>query len=87
LSRDPEDASALLKEAMSELKSATAELRDLAHGLHPSVPTDRGLERALKSLADHASVPVALRVALPRPRLARSVEAAAYFTVCEALTN
>jgi signal transduction histidine kinase len=32
-------------------------------------------------------VPVELRIVLPNPRLATSVEAAAYFTVCEALTN
>jgi signal transduction histidine kinase len=38
-------------------------------------------------LSHRASVPVALRVALPPVRLAISVEAAAYFTVCEALTN
>jgi signal transduction histidine kinase len=49
--------------------------------------SDRGLEQALASLAHRASVPVALRVALPPLRLATSVEAATYFTVCEALTN
>jgi signal transduction histidine kinase len=41
----------------------------------------------LTSLADQAAVPVDLRLALPPERLASSVEAAVYFTVCEALTN
>jgi signal transduction histidine kinase len=72
---------------LAELRTGLAELRDLARGLHPAVLTDRGLERALTTLTDHATVPVKLRVALPRPPLAMSVEAAAYFTVCEALTN
>ena len=72
---------------LTELRTGLAELRDLAHGLHPAILTDRGLERALTTLADHATVPVELRVALPNPRLTISVEAAAYFTVCEALTN
>jgi signal transduction histidine kinase len=35
----------------------------------------------------HATVPVEVRVALPSARLPLSAEAAAYFTVCEALTN
>ena len=59
----------------------------LAHGLHPAVLSDRGLEDALASLAHRATVPVELRVALSPERLPLSVEAAAYFTVCEALTN
>jgi PAS domain S-box-containing protein len=76
-----------LEGVLTELRTGLAELRDLARGLHPAILTDRGLERALTTLADHATVPVELRVALPNPRLAMSVEAAAYFTVCEALTN
>jgi signal transduction histidine kinase len=45
------------------------------------------LDHALSSLARRAAVPVDLRVELPDERLPISVEAAAYFTVCEALTN
>jgi PAS domain S-box-containing protein len=83
----PDDARGELQGVLTELRTGLAELRDLARGLHPAVLTDRGLERALTTLADHATVPVELRIALPSPRLATSVEAAAYFTVCEALTN
>ena len=50
---------------LTELRTGLAELRDLARGLHPAILTDRGLERALTTLADHATVPVELRVALP----------------------
>ena len=82
-----DDARVELEGVLTELRAGLAELRDLAHGLHPAVLTDRGLERALTTLAAHATVPVELRVALPDPRLAMPVEAAAYFTVCEALTN
>jgi signal transduction histidine kinase len=83
----PDDARGQLESVSTELSLGLAELRDLARGLHPAVLTNRGLEGALNSLADHAAVPVALSVALPRPRVAASVEAAAYFTVSEALTN
>ncbi len=82
-----DDARGELEGVLTELRAGLAELRDLARGLHPAVLTDRGLERALTTLAAHATVPVELRVALPGPRLAMPVEAAAYFTVCEALTN
>ena len=82
-----DDARGELEGVLAELRTGLAELRGLAHGLHPAILTDRGLERALTNLAAHATVPVELRVALPKPQLAMSVEAAAYFTVCEALTN
>ena len=82
-----DDARGELEGVLTELRTGLAELRHLARGLHPTILTDRGLERALTTLANHAPVPVELRVALPNPQLATSVEAAAYFTVCEALTN
>jgi PAS domain S-box-containing protein len=82
-----EKACAELDGVLAELRDGLVELRELARGLHPAVLSDRGLAGALASLADHASVPVELRVELPEGRLATSVEAAAYFTVSEALTN
>jgi PAS domain S-box-containing protein len=81
------DSRVELDGVLSELRAGLAELRDLAHGLHPAVLSDRGLELALTSLAHQAAVPVDLRIALPPERLASSVEATVYFTVCEALTN
>src|SRR4051795_12149936 len=90
LSAHPElsaEARSELDEALAELRAGLAELRDLAHGLHPAVLTDRGLADALSALGYRAAVPVELHVRLPADRLPISVEAAAYFTVCEALTN
>jgi PAS domain S-box-containing protein len=72
---------------LAELRAGLAELRDLAHGLHPAVLTDRGLADALNALAYRAAVPIDLQVRLPPERLATPIEAAAYYTVCEALTN
>ena len=81
-----EHALAELDDVLGELRTGLAELRELAHGLHPAVLSDCGLGRALSSLADHAPVPVELRAELPEA-LATRIEAAAYFTVAEALTN
>ena len=86
LERDPEAARALLASAREELDHGLGELRDLARGLHPTVLTDCGLETAVRSLIQRAPVAVELRASVP-DRLDTTIEAAAYFLVCEALTN
>ncbi|MFF2045918.1 sensor histidine kinase [Kitasatospora sp. NPDC058170] len=76
----------LVEDARQEALHAITELRNLARGLHPPVLTDRGLEAALSAVAALAPVPVHLEVrADPRP--SARMEAVAYFTVTEALTN
>lgn len=82
-----DEARAGFRGVLEEFQAGLAELRDLARGLHPAVLSDRGLDQALSGLAHRAAVPVALRTALPDERLPMPVEAAAYFTVCEGLTN
>jgi signal transduction histidine kinase len=81
-----EDAADLVEAADAELQAAIAELRDVARGIHPAVLTDRGLAPALRDVANRCTVPVELD-AVPPERLPEAVEAAAYFTVSEALTN
>ena len=75
-----------LSQAATELSAAIEDLRDLAHGIHPSVLTDSGLAVALASIADRSAVPTALKADIPHEPNP-SVAAAAYFTVAEALTN
>jgi signal transduction histidine kinase len=83
---DVDAAAALVDQAHAEAKAALVELRDLVRGVHPPVLTDRGLDAALSGLAARCTVPVTVQVDVPvRPRPA--VEAVAYFTVAEALTN
>ena len=83
---DVEAAAALVDQAHAEAKAALVELRDLVRGVHPPVLTDRGLDAAISGLAARCPIPVDLQVDIPvRPRPA--VEAVAYFTVAEALTN
>lgn len=83
---DDHAAAELLDEALDELDGATAELRELARGIHPAVLTEGGLRPALRALTARAAVPVAL-VAVPAERFAASAEVTAYFIVAEALTN
>ena len=83
---DPIRAAEYLDAAVDALTDATAELRELARGIHPVVLTEGGLRPALQALVGRSSIPARL-TAVPDARYAEAVEAAAYFTVAEALTN
>jgi signal transduction histidine kinase len=82
----PEPARAVIAAAHDEAVAALAELRDLVRGLHPAVLDDRGLNAALSGIAARMTIPVHLRVDIAK-RCSPSIEAIAYFTVSEALTN
>jgi signal transduction histidine kinase len=84
--RDPESAVGFLEHVGEGLARASAELRELAHGIHPAVLTERGLAAAVQALAGRATVPVEV-LETPSGRLPAPIEAAAYFVVAEALTN
>jgi signal transduction histidine kinase len=86
IERDPQAAAALLAGAHEDAKTALAELRDLARGIHPAILTDRGLDAAVSALAARCPVPCTVAIELDR-RLPAAVESAAYFTVAEALAN
>ena len=75
----------LVDTARSDLREAVAELRVLARGLHPAVLSQAGLSAALESVAERLPVPVTLDV--PSGRFEPTVESAAYFLACEAMTN
>ncbi len=85
-SDDLTEVRGLIDDAIDELGEATAELRELARGIHPAILTERGLDAAVNALARRASVPVEVRSPTAE-RLAAPVESTAYFVVAEALTN
>ena len=72
--------------AQAEAATALSELRDLVNGIHPKILADRGLDAALRELADRCAVPVRAHVAVGR-RFPDSVESVAYYVASEALTN
>lgn len=82
-------AAPVLGELDGELRRVLTGLRELAHGIHPQVLTDRGLVEAVEAQARRCPLPVTVRVAgsLRDARFAPEIEGAAYFTVCEALAN
>jgi signal transduction histidine kinase len=72
--------------AHDEAVAALTELREFVRGLHPAVLNDRGLDAAVSGVAARAPVPVKVSVDV-QPRCSATIEAIAYFTVSEALTN
>jgi signal transduction histidine kinase len=86
LASDPASAARLIAEAREEAKLAVKELRELAHGIHPTLLSERGLGAALEALATRAPLPVEIR-GVPAFRLPSAVESTAYFVTAEALTN
>ncbi|MFJ6380594.1 histidine kinase [Kitasatospora sp. NPDC092039] len=82
----PPEVMQVIVDAHEEAQAAIDELRDLVRGLHPAVLEDRGLDAALSGIAARAPLPVRLDVDLAE-QIAPTVEAVAYFTASEALTN
>jgi signal transduction histidine kinase len=82
---DERQLPALLTEALDHAEQATDELRELAHGILPTVLTQGGLRAGVQALASRMPVPVKIDVTVGR--LPAAVEATAYFVVAEALTN
>ena len=61
-------------------------VREISHGIHPAILSERGLQPALKALARRSAMPVELDMRAER-RLPEPVEVAAYYAVSEALAN
>jgi signal transduction histidine kinase len=78
-------ATAAFRQTRTELGEVLAELRDLAHGIHPASLVQGGLAAALEEIAER--LPLAVHLSVPPARVAPAIEATAYFVACEALTN
>jgi signal transduction histidine kinase len=84
LPRDARILSPALDQIVSEVGAAIADLRQIAAGVRPA-RLDEGLAAALRDLARTSPIPVDVEAS--GERAPASVEAAAYFVACEALTN
>ncbi|MEU6258148.1 histidine kinase [Streptomyces sp. NPDC047043] len=82
----PAKTSPAAEQAEHELRAATEELRVLAHGLFPAVLAEEGLSAAVGALLEETQAPVEV-TALPERRVGQAAEAAAYFTLAEAVAH
>jgi signal transduction histidine kinase len=72
-------------DGIDEIQIAVAELRTLAHGLHPAVLDDGGLIAALEDLA--ARMPGTIHLNAAEARYPTDVEVTAWYIACEAIAN
>jgi signal transduction histidine kinase len=83
------DVSDRLALIQKEMQRTLAEIRDLTQGIHPSVLRDGGLVAAIEDRCSR--LPLAVRIdvhdGIEGLRFDADVEAAAYFTVTEAMAN
>jgi signal transduction histidine kinase len=83
---DPEAGAAVMHEVGTEVDLALEELRALAHGVYPSVLSDRGLEDALRSIVAESPLTIHLE-AHGVERHPAEIETAVYFLCLEAIQN
>jgi signal transduction histidine kinase len=83
---DPDAAARLLRDARGEIVAGLAELQAVARGIDPVLLRERGLDVALRGLADECAVPVSVRGAVGG-RLPAAVELTAYLVVAEGLRD
>ncbi len=79
------EAEPLVSKAREQAEEADAELRELAHGILPSVLTHGGLRAGVGAVVSRLDLDV--RVDIPGVRFSPAIEASAYLIVAEALTN
>jgi signal transduction histidine kinase len=82
----PREQQGSLSRIAERVTSVFDEVREISHGIHPAILSERGLAPALKALARQSAMPVELDLRTAR-RLPGQVEVAAYYAVSEALTN
>ena len=80
-----DEARSLVDEALEQVQQGNVELRELAHGILPSVLTHDGLQAGVESVVSRLGLPV--HADIPNERFPAEIEASAYFIIAEALTN
>jgi signal transduction histidine kinase len=75
----------LVDEALVHAEGASAELRNLVHGILPAALSQGGLRAAIDALVSRVRLPISVEVTAQR--LPAPLEANAYLIVAEALTN
>ncbi|ADD42026.1 sensor histidine kinase [Stackebrandtia nassauensis] len=83
---DPRRREELLAQAHLESQALLSDLREVSWRIYPTALETEGLRVAIESVIDRCAIPVRLSYDAPA-RLDRGVETAAYFVVCEAVTN
>jgi signal transduction histidine kinase len=82
----PDELRPMAGELADGLGAAADELREVSHGIHPTILAEAGLGPALRALSRRSGVPIAVDVTI-ESRLPAPIEVAAYYAASEALAN
>jgi signal transduction histidine kinase len=77
----------LVRQAHEEVQEALRELREVAWYVYPIALDEGGLDTALESLAERATIPVEVRYSLSLWKPSLQVATVIYFVASEAVTN
>jgi signal transduction histidine kinase len=83
---DGDKVTELLRQAHEESQRALEDLREVTWRVYPSALDGEGLRAALETVAERSPLPVTIGYGM-EGRAPHAVETAAYFVVCEAVTN
>ncbi|WP_214319016.1 sensor histidine kinase [Nonomuraea sediminis] len=86
LDEDPKMVARLLREAHEGTEEAMVELREVIRTIYPPILADRGLAGALAALGTRSAIAPRLDIG-DLGTVPAAVEAVAYFTIAETLTN
>ncbi|MFI6599477.1 histidine kinase [Nonomuraea sp. NPDC050536] len=86
LGEDPQMVDRLLREAHEGTEEAMTELRAVIRTIYPPILADRGLAGALAALGTRSAIDTRLDIGV-LGTIPAAVEAVAYFTIAETLTN
>jgi signal transduction histidine kinase len=86
LRNDPGGGETMLRATQSELGQVLDELRALAHGAHPPLLIEHGLNAVIAEMAVGSPVPIKTDI-VPDGCLPTGVEANAYYVIAEAVAN
>jgi signal transduction histidine kinase len=89
LRRSPQLADATLVELQHDIRKLLEDLREWAHGIHPSVLSDHGLIEAIEARIERipSKVVIHAEARLRGTRYADEIEVAAFYLVSEGLAN
>jgi signal transduction histidine kinase len=76
------DIEAVIADAAADLRHALDDLREVAHGIYPTVLGDEGFAAAVDALAETSRVPVVIREMVEQ-RFDPAIEVAAYHVVAD----
>ncbi|MCW2848308.1 MAG: histidine kinase, partial [Marmoricola sp.] len=77
----------LLQQGADEIETALRDLRDIVRGMHPHVIVEGGLQAAIESISERATVAIRYTSSFGETDVPIATSVTAYYVIAEAVTN